>query len=90
MLDGQPFAIIGVMPADFNFPSRDALLWTPMQFAASQFDERDNFFLGAVGRLKDGASIDQARADFGRVAEQLARAYPTRERPVRRVGGLAP
>ena len=76
MLDDQPYTIIGVMPADFNFPSRDTLLWTPMQFAASQFDERDNFFLGAVGRLKPGTSIDQARADLGRVAEQLARVYP--------------
>lgn len=75
-LDGQPFTVIGVMPAEFNFPSRDALLWTPMQFGASQFDERDNFFLGAVGRLKPGTSVDQARADLTRVAEQLALAYP--------------
>jgi putative ABC transport system permease protein len=76
MLDGRPFTVIGVMPADFNFPSRDALLWTPMQFAASQFDERDNYFLGAVGRLKPGVTVDQVRADLGRVAELLARAYP--------------
>src|SRR4051812_45036100 len=29
-LDGEPYAVIGVMPAGFQFPNEDVRLWTPI------------------------------------------------------------
>ena len=31
-LDGEPFAIIGVMPAEFHFPDRETQFWTTFRF----------------------------------------------------------
>jgi predicted permease len=76
-LDDTPYTIIGVMPPDFTFPRREALFWVPMQFAPSDFEDRTNVYLHAVGRLKPGVTVDQARADFSRVAAELAHLYPT-------------
>jgi putative ABC transport system permease protein len=75
-LDDTPYTVIGIMPAAFTYPNRDVRLWVPMQFKAGDLSDRTNIFLQAVGRLKAGISVDQARADARRVAGELARAYP--------------
>ncbi len=75
-LDGQPATIIGVMPADFNFPRRDVRLWTAQRFDESDYQDRDNHALRVVGRLKPGRTIQQARAEMRVVASSLERQYP--------------
>jgi predicted permease len=75
-LDGSPHVIIGVMPPDFHFPSRDVRLWTPLQLNQRDFDNRDNSFLQGLGRLKPGVSFEQARADLVRISEVLGRDFP--------------
>ena len=75
-LDDRPYTVIGIMPADFAYPNRDVRLWVPMQFNSGDLADRSNIFLNAVGRLKPGVTIDQARADARRVAGELAREYP--------------
>jgi MacB-like periplasmic core domain len=30
-LDNQPYTVIGVMPHDFRFPTRETQFWTPYQ-----------------------------------------------------------
>jgi len=41
-LDGEPFTIIGVMPPDFHFPSRDIQLWKTIQFSAQDLIPRND------------------------------------------------
>jgi putative ABC transport system permease protein len=76
LLDGAPFEVIGVMPAEFRFPWRDAAAWTPMRFGSADFDDRGNNELEVIARLKPGVSLAQARTEMRAVAAQLARAYP--------------
>lgn len=75
-LDDLPRTVIGVMPPDFNFPRREALYWVPMQFTPSDLADRTNIFIDAIGRLKPGVTVEQAQADFSRIAATLARQYP--------------
>jgi putative ABC transport system permease protein len=78
-LDNQPFTIIGIMPAGFAFPTRDAQLWIPLQFSADMFtdpDNRANLSVTAIGRLRTGISNNQANLDLGRIAAQLQQAFP--------------
>jgi predicted permease len=75
-LDDQPYTIIGVMPATFAFPSRDAQLWLPLRFPPFRPTERTNYYLYGVARLREGVSLEQARADLSVAAAQLERAYP--------------
>jgi predicted permease len=75
-LDNIPYTIIGVMPNDFYFPSREARLWTPMRWPPGAFEDRTDTYIFPVGRLKPGVSLQQAQAEMRTIAARLARAYP--------------
>jgi len=75
-LDDQPYTVVGVMPATFAFPTREAQLWLPLRFPPFGPRERTNYYLYGVARLREGVSLEQARADLSVAAAQLERAYP--------------
>ena len=75
-LDNQAHTIVGIMPASFAFPSRDTQLWRPLRFSPALLSLRSNHLLYVVARLRDGVSIEEARADMDVIAGQLQRAYP--------------
>ncbi|MEX2282442.1 MAG: ABC transporter permease [Gemmatimonadota bacterium] len=75
-LDGAPHVLIGVMPSTFQFPTREAQLWTPLIFVEDDYADRTNNYLEGVGRLAAGVTFEQARADLDVVVERLAREYP--------------
>jgi predicted permease len=76
VLDGEPYTIIGVMPAGFSFPNRAVRFWTPIRFNEESFEDRTNNYLFVTGKLKRGVSIEQAQAEMHVVAARLQRAYP--------------
>jgi predicted permease len=63
-IDGRPCTIVGVMHAGFRFPDDDPRLWTPLAFSAEQKSDegRHNNSWSSVGRLRAGATIEQAVA----------------------------
>jgi predicted permease len=62
--DGQPRAIVGVMPPELVYPPRYEA-WVPLALARDALP--GNNFLRIVGRLKPGVSIEQATADLDAV-----------------------
>jgi len=76
LLDNTPYTVIGVMPDDFSFPSREGEFWVPMRFEAQQFVDRNDNYLQAVAKLKPGVTMANALADLTLVEAQLARQYP--------------
>lgn len=64
VLDGRPYSVVGVMPADFYFPSRTARLWTTYRIPRPE-ENPGRLFWGfwAVGRLRPGATPEQAAAE---------------------------
>src|SRR5207302_2432593 len=75
-VNGEPVTVIGVMPARFRFPVIDKA-WLPLAMAPQVRDrKRDARTLAVVGRLADGVSISQARAEPDAIAARLAREYP--------------
>jgi putative ABC transport system permease protein len=74
-LDGAPHTVVGVMPPRFNFPERGEL-WVP--FATDMKDEAhgNRGYAGAIGRLKPGVTLEQAKADLTAVSAQLEREFP--------------
>jgi predicted permease len=76
VLDDRSHTVVGVMPADFAFPSRTTEFWAALRFAPSQLADRTDALLNVVGRLKQGVTLDQARAEMQVIAAQLAREYP--------------
>jgi putative ABC transport system permease protein len=76
VIDDQPYTVLGVMPPEFRFPSSTVRLWTPQRFAEDVYQDRTDNFIIAVARLRSGVTIEQARADFVRVAAQLEAKFP--------------
>jgi putative ABC transport system permease protein len=74
-LSGQSYTVVGVLPATFNFGG-ETVLWRPMGFSAQEAQNHGGHYLTAIGRLKPGATIDQARAEMTAIAGRLAQQYP--------------
>jgi predicted permease len=70
-LGGRPRRVVGVMPATFRFPSGRAQYWIPAQFTPDFRANRDQYFLGGIGRLKPGVTIEESRTDLEIVAARL-------------------
>jgi putative ABC transport system permease protein len=75
VLDGRARTIIGVMPEGFSFPEQ-SVIWAPFGWSEETRSRRDGHFVHVVGRLRDGVSLTQARADFSLVAANLAKEHP--------------
>lgn len=75
-LDGEPYAVTGVMPADFHFPDRDTQFWTTFRFDEDAYKERDNNYIIGIGRLKPGVTLQQARTEMSVIAARLRQQYP--------------
>src|SRR5581483_3558691 len=65
-LDGQPYTVVGVMPRGFFFLNPNVMLWRPLAFTAEEKadDKRHNNSWQNIGRLKPGATVEQAQAQL--------------------------
>jgi putative ABC transport system permease protein len=66
------YSVIGVLPAGFRFPD-DAEIWLAADIAGENLSRTSHNY-SAVGRLKDGVSVDQARQDISAVAQRIYQA----------------
>ena len=76
-LDDKPYAIVGVMPEGFGFPSSNVDLWAPAALDAERgLDGMTGRMLQVIARLKSQATIDQARAEMGVITKGMSQANP--------------
>lgn len=76
MLNGEPYAVIGVMPRRFAFPGIQACEF----FTALQEDPANGRYqhqYDVVARLKPGITLDQARANMTVIVRRLEQSYPS-------------
>jgi len=59
---GQPFTVVGVMPAGFNFLDPEVRVWTPAAFTPAERELRHSNNWNNLGRLKPGATLEQAQS----------------------------
>jgi putative ABC transport system permease protein len=76
-LDGERYAVVGVLPP--GTPWLDAAdLFVPMVYRADL--DRGSFELAVMGRLRSGVTMEAAQADLEAVCRQLAGEYPDTDR----------
>ncbi len=76
-INGANRTVIGVMPDGFYFPNKEVDIWLPMGWEQARVAQlRRPHFLRAIGRLKPGVSIDQARSEMTSIAAVLEGQYP--------------
>jgi putative ABC transport system permease protein len=84
-LNNQSYTVVGVMASNSQFPVgfgymgkvlNDPIdLYVPLA-ASGRETERGNYSFFAIGRLKPGVSIDQARAEMTTIERRLEKQYP--------------
>jgi putative ABC transport system permease protein len=76
-LDGQPFTVVGVLPAGFEYP-QGTDLYVPFAPTADQLNPagRGSRFLNVVARLKPGVTVEAAQRDMDRVSAEFAQVNP--------------
>src|SRR4029079_3955769 len=75
-LNRAPFTVVGVMPADFNYPYNGGELWTPLTFPADEATNRQSHYLRIIGLTKPGVTREMAQADIGAIAKQAQQQFP--------------
>ncbi len=76
-LGGISRQVIGVMPADFRFPSNKTQVWIPLHN-----DPRDTVnswagaFMPIIGRLRPGSTIEQARTEIRMFQSHVGALFP--------------
>src|SRR5579871_1284369 len=75
-----PATIIGVMPQGWDFPE-ERNMWMPLTHTPESQRGVPGGYM-AFGRLRDGVSIQQARAELETINRRLAAAWPTTNRGV--------
>ena len=74
-LEGDAFEVIGVMPAGFAFP-HDSDVWQPLALSPRDRANVGTWYLGVVGRLKPGATIEGAQAELDTISSRLEHELP--------------
>src|ERR1700732_3473340 len=76
-LQGETYAVVGVMPADFQFSLMGiANIWAPFAFDDKQRADRVTSWFSAFGRLKPGVTQEQAGAEIAAFASRLEKLFP--------------
>ena len=76
-IDSKNYVVIGVMPDHFYFPGKQFELWMPLAINPnSPMAGRGMHYLQAIGRLKSGTSLEQARVEMNTIAGHLEQQYP--------------
>ncbi|MCM2273535.1 MAG: ABC transporter permease [Candidatus Didemnitutus sp.] len=78
-VNGEWATVVGVAPADFRFPE-ESDAWMPLRQMPDE--KRDNRYWEVMGRLKDGVSLEAARAEIAGLARQLETAHADTNRDV--------
>lgn len=76
-LEGISRQVIGIMPANFGFPSRQTQVWIPLRN-----DPRNAIlywaddFMPVLGRLRPGYTLEQARTEIRMFQSRVSRLFP--------------
>src|SRR5688572_8626085 len=76
LVNGRSASIAGVMPVDFQFPSRDTDFWQPLRFTTAQLGVRARRNLDLYGRLKPDVTPEEAGRDLLAIVRRMEQTYP--------------
>ena len=74
-VNGAPATIVGVMPNGFMWPTRNEI-WVPMQNDLVALPRGETSTVEAFGRLRNGVTLEQARAEFATLYASILDANP--------------
>jgi putative ABC transport system permease protein len=79
-VNGDSYRVVGVLPSDFEMPVREISLLMPFAFTPQQMSDgsRGDEFSIMIARLRAGATIEQANAQFATIVARVIDRLPAR------------
>ncbi len=76
-INAQPMTVVGVAPRGQGYPMT-AELWVPTRFSVADLSDatRGARWLGLLGRVKSGVSLEAAGAEVDRIERQMEGLFP--------------
>ena len=76
-IDGDPYTVVGIAPASLRYPN-NIDLYIPFVFQPYQLDpaNRGSHSHYAIGRVRDGVTVEEASGELDAIARRLAAQYP--------------
>jgi len=87
-LNGEPYEVVGVMPASFRpltqYRSTAAItFFVPAAYPDELLANHGDHEIYVVGRMRAGVTVEQAQADLRSISDDLGRRFPDTNRSVR-------
>jgi putative ABC transport system permease protein len=74
-LDGEPYTVVGVLPAGGSFDRLVAQFYTPLVFRPENMTRNFHWFV-SFAKLKPGVTLDAARKEMDIIGARIAKDYP--------------
>ncbi len=76
-VDGESYAVVGVMPAKFQLPLTGlSNVWVPLALPPQPRSGAQGARVFVIARLNTGTTLPQAQSEMSGIAAQLEKAYP--------------
>ena len=77
-MGGEPYQVVGVLPIDFELPSRGIALLVPFAFTPQQMSDqgRGNEFSQMIARLRQGSTIEQVNGQMKVIVDRNLERLP--------------
>jgi putative ABC transport system permease protein len=75
LLNNEPYSIVGVLPAASAFDNGFQQIWRPLAFKPSNMT-RDFHWMVSFARLKNGVTLEQARANMDAIGKRIENDFP--------------
>ena len=75
-MEGKDYEIVGVLPAEFSFPSKTQVWLGTSDAPDAEWSSRTAFNFHGVAKMKPGATVSSVQSQLDTVAERLRAAYP--------------
>jgi putative ABC transport system permease protein len=72
-ISDKPASVVGVLPPGFRFPDNSEI-WTPREIY-EKLPSRTAHNWNLIGRLRDGATVEQARSELSGLAQRMKQQY---------------
>jgi putative ABC transport system permease protein len=75
-LSGEPYEVVGIAPPGVEDPiAGEVDAWLPYNLAGNTHEE--NYSLSAIGRLRPGVTLQQARAELTSLSQSMKERWPS-------------
>ena len=75
-INERNYTVVGVAPPEAAYPRGGTEMWTPFIFDRDDVRDRESHYLRVIGRLNEGASVEQAAGELESIAGRLAQQHP--------------